>query len=721
MSGSLTPILAPRTVAVIGASRTPGTIGHEIVANLIRGGYVGSVYPVNPYARAICSIRAWPDIAAVPDRVDLALIVVPKASVEPVVVQCLAAGVGGLVIISAGFREVSGDGEERERRLRDLVRAHGVRLVGPNCMGVLNADPAVRMNATFAPRLPPFGRVAFVSQSGAMALSVLDYAREYGIGFAQFVSVGNKADVSGNDLLLEWEDDPAIGTILMYVESFGNPGRFLEIASRVTRKKPIIVVKSGRSRTGARAASSHTGALAASDVAVDALLTQAGVLRATTVEELFDLAMAFSGQATPRSRRTAVLTNGGGPGILVADALEAQGIELPELSPATVERLRPLFPAEASLRNPLDMIATATAAGYRAALGALLDDPAVDSAVAIFVPPLGLSQLEVTDAIASVAVEHPDRPIFAVLMGHEGLPQGRAELHPVGVPAFVFPESAARALAARCRYREWLERPVGERATLTRDLDAARRLIRHVRSEGRRRLSETDALELLATYRIPVARAPLARTVDEAVETAERIGFPVVLKIVAPAVVHKTEVGGVHVDLRTPDQVRAAYQAILRSARAAIPNVQIEGVLVQNLVREGREVIVGMSRDPAFGALLMFGLGGILVEVLRDVVFRIAPLSRQDARDMVRGIRGVKLLEGVRGAPPVDFPALENVLLQLSQLAEDFPEIIELDANPVLAFESGAIAVDCRVSLKNEGDAANGLPVSSPSQSPGGT
>ncbi len=697
--GTLDPILRPRSIAVIGASRTPGTIGHETVASLARGGYTGCVYPVNPKATAICSMRSYPDIGSVPEPVDLAVIVVPKEFVLDVTGHCIAAGVGGLVVISAGFREVGGEGVERERELRDLVRAHGVRMVGPNCMGVLNGAPEVRMNATFAPRLPPYGRVAFVSQSGAMGLSVLDYAREYGIGIAQFVSVGNKADVSGNDLLLEWEDDPTIGAILMYVENFGNPVKFLDIASRVTRKKPIIVVKSGRSRAGARAASSHTGALAASDVAVDAMVTQAGVLRASSVEELFDLAMAFSSTASPRSRRTAVLTNAGGPGILAADALEPNGLLMPDLSTTTVNRLRPLFPPEASIRNPLDMIASATPQGYRTALDALLSDPEVDSALAIFVPPLGVRQADVTDAIASVAVRHPAKPVLAVLMGHDGLPQGKAELHEVGIPAYIFPESAARALAALCRYREWQERPVGMLEEFPVDRDAARRLIDAAQAAGRTRLAETEALDLLDAYGIPAARAPLARSADEAVRLAEEAGFPVVLKVVAQAIVHKTEVGGVRTDLRDAEAVRAAWSAIEEGARRAHPDAVLDGMLVQRHVRGGRELLLGLSRDPSFGALLGFGLGGVLVEVLGDVVFRIAPLTRLDARDMLQGIRGARMLEGIRGAPPVDRTALEDILLRLSQLAVDFPEIAELDANPVLAFEDGAVAVDCRVLL----------------------
>src|SRR5215208_516964 len=407
---ALEPILKPRSIAVVGASRSPDTIGHQVVANLVRHGFTGAVYPVNPSAAAVHSIRAYPGVAALPDVPDVAVVVVPKQHVLGVAEECGRLGVRGLVVISAGFKETGPEGMERERELMAVVRRHGMRMVGPNCMGVINTAPAVSMNATFAPTMPPFGRAAFVSQSGALGVSVLDYASEYGIGIAQFVSMGNKPDVSGNDVLLEWEHDPAVDVILMYVENFGNPRRFLEIASRISRRKPIIVVKAGRSTVGARAASSHTGALAASDAAVDALLAQAGVLRADSVEELFDMAMAFTGQPLPRSRRTAVLTNSCGPGILAADALERVGLQVVELAPQTVERLRPLFPPEASVRNPLDMIASANAAGYRAALGAMLADPGVDSVVAIFTPPLGVRTEDVAHAIAEVATAEGPAP-----------------------------------------------------------------------------------------------------------------------------------------------------------------------------------------------------------------------------------------------------------------------------------------------------------------------
>jgi acetyltransferase len=694
---TLDAILRPRTIAVIGASRSPNTIGHQVLSNLIDHGFTGSVYPVNPHAASVHSIKAYPSVSALPEVVDLAVIVVPKAHVLDVAAQCGQAGVRGLVVISAGFRETGGAGVEAERQLMEIVTQHGMRMVGPNCMGVLNANPDVAMNATFAPTMPPFGHAAFVSQSGALGVSVLDYAAEYGIGISQFVSVGNKPDVSGNDLLLQWEHDADVRVILMYVESFGNPRRFFEIASRLTRTKPIITLKSAKSKAGARAASSHTGALAASDTAVDALLAQAGVLRAGSIEELFDMTMAFSGPSLPRSRRTAVLTNSGGPGILAADALETHALELVDLHPDTVAKLQPLFPPEASIRNPLDMIASATAEGYHTALEAMLADERVDSAVAIFVPPLGIRQEDVAESIVRVAQRYPQKPVLAVLMGRDGLPQGKAELHRAGIPAYIFPESAARALAAMRRQREWLARPDTPARAVTVDRARVTAIAARARQAGRTKLSELEALEVLAAYGIQAAPARLARDAEEAGRVATAIGFPVVLKIVSPQIVHKTDVGGIRANLDTVTAVKIAAVEMLDAVRQRAPEAIVDGILVQRMIQGGRETITGITRDPAFGPLVMFGLGGVFVEAIRDVVFRIAPIRPLDAHDMVRAIRGVAILDGVRGAPPVDFAALVDVLLRLSQLALDVPEIAELDINPLLAFADGVVAVDARV------------------------
>ena len=695
-AGALDPILRPLSVAVVGASRERGTIGNQVVVNLVDYGFTGMVFPVNPRAAAVHGIRAYPSVEAIGVPVDLAVVAVPKQHVLAVAEDCVKAGVRGIVVISAGFREVGPEGAERERLLVEVVRRGDMRMVGPNCMGVLNADPAVSMNATFAPLMPPFGGVAFVSQSGAMGFSVLDYAREYGIGISQFVSVGNKPDVSGNDLLVHWEQDPAVSVILMYTENFGNPHRFRELASRITKRKPIIALKSGRSAVGARAASSHTGALAASDSAVEALLGQAGVLRAASVQELFDMAMAFGRQPLPRSRRTAVVTNAGGPGILAVDALEASGMQLAELQADTVARLAPLFPPEASVRNPLDMIASATADGYRSALGALLADPGVDAVVSIFIPPLGIDQEAVAGSMAAAALEHPDTPVLAVLMGRNGLPQGKAELHEAGIPAYLFPESAARALAAMCRQREWLERPVDTPEALPVDRARAASIVGHARTERRTKLSEPEALALLDAYGIATSPAELASSADEAALAAARVGFPAAMKIVSPDITHKTDVGGVRLDLATPDDVHEAFTAMIDEVRRRVPNACIDGVLVQRMVMGGWETIAGVTRDRLFGPLVMFGLGGVLVEALRDVVIRLTPLGPRDAAEMVTGIRAASILAGIRGEPPTDRAALADAVRRVAQLAVDFPEIEEMDINPLLAFEHGVIAVDAR-------------------------
>jgi acetyltransferase len=700
MTDRVRALLAPRSIAVIGASSRSGTMGHQIVHNLITFGFTGAVYPVNLNATPVCAVRAYAHISDVPDPVDVAMIVVPKEHVLDVAEQCGVAGVKGLIVISAGFREMGTEGAAREQRLMDVVRRHGMRMVGPNCMGIVNADPAVSMNATFATATPPFGHAAFVSQSGALGLSVLDHAREYGIGISQFVSVGNKPDVSGNDLLLAWETDPSVKVILMYVENFGNPARFLEIAGRITKTKPIIVVKSGRSRAGARAATSHTGALAASDTAVDALLTQAGVLRASTIEELFDMAMAFEVRTLPRSRRTAVLTNAGGPGILAADAMDACGLDLVDLSPATVEALRPLFPKEASIRNPLDMIASATPAGYRTAMIALLADPAVDVVVPIFVPPFGVKQEDVAEAIVGAAESRTDKPVIAVLMGREGLPQGRAELYDARIPAYIFPESAARAIATLTRHVEWAARPAPQRVPLT-DVDAkcAKAIVASATADGREQLTQTEALALLEAYRIPVAKPCLATTIDEAVAAAAAAGYPVVLKVASADIIHKTDVGGVRVGIASENELRRAYREMLASVATAAPAARIDGVIVQRMMSGVCETIVGVTRDSSFGPMVMFGLGGIFVEALRDVVFRLAPVDGDEAMRMVTGLRGAKFFDGMRGAPPVDRDALVSVIRRLGQLAVDCPEIVELDVNPLLALEHGAVALDARARL----------------------
>ncbi len=702
MASSLDPLFHPESIAVIGASRNPGTIGYQIVHNLVRHGFSGVVHPVNPKARSIHSIPAYPSVSAIPGPVDMAVVVVPKEWVIQVVEECGKKGVKGVVVISAGFKEVGEEGVRLEEKLLATTRRLGMRLVGPNCMGLINNVEKVSMNATFAPTMPPRGATSFLSQSGAMGVTILDYAAEYGVGISQFASVGNKPDVSGNDLIEYWEDDPATRVILMYLESFGNPKRFIPIARRVTKKKPVAVVKSGRTGAGALAASSHTGALAGGDLAIDALLAQCGVLRANSINELFDMAMALESLPLPAGNRVAIVTNAGGPGIIIADACEFRGMEVVELSPETQTSLRKVFPAEASVRNPVDMIASATGESYEIALRHVLDDPLVDAAIAAFVPPLGVRQTDIASSIVRAVEDRGDKPVLAVLMGREGLPEGRAQLGAAGIPAYIFPESAARALGALHRYREWRDRPEEEPERFAVDRRGAEGILDRVQAAGRNQLTEVEALKLFSAYGIPTVPYRVAHSEDSAVRAAQELGYPVVLKILSPEIVHKTESGGVRVDINSDQEVTEAYRAILRAVRESNPYARMEGIMVERYIPGGREVIVGMSMDPAFGPILMFGLGGVYVEALKDVSFRIQPVTRTDAGEMVRSVRSFPLLEGLRGEAPSDLDTLVEVIQRVSQLVGDHERIVELDINPFLSFPEGGMAVDGRITLRKE-------------------
>ena len=696
---SLDAVFRPRSIAVIGASRTPGTVGYEIVDNLLTDGFTGVVYPVNPNAVAVHSIPAYASVADIPGDVDLAVIAVPKERAQAAVEACGVKGVRALVVITAGFREVGPAGATREQELLSTAQRYGMRMVGPNCLGVLSTAEDVRMNATFAPIMPPAGPISFMSQSGAMGVTILDYAAEYGIGIHHFVSVGNKADISGNDLLEYWAAEESTRVILMYLENFGNPRKFTRLAREVTRRTPIIAVKAGRTAAGARAASSHTGALAGVDTATDALLEQCGVIRVNSVEELFDMAMAFGHLPVPQGNRVAVVTNAGGPGIIITDACESLGLSVAELSAETQARLRENLPEEASVRNPVDMIATATPESYRLALEAVLADPNVDAAIAAFVPPLRVRQQDVARSIVEARKALPGKPMLAVLMGRAGLPEGRADLRAAGVPGYIFPEAAARALAGMYRYRQWLERPQGSIREYDVDQDVVSRIIDAAADAGADYLERDDVLAILDAYGIATLGSMRAAAADDAAAAARSRGLPVVLKIDSPDVVHKTDVGGVALDIRTEDEVRTAFNVMLARVRERMPDAQIDGVIVERFVTGGRETIIGMSQDPSFGPVLMFGLGGIYVEALKDVAFRVQPVSDIDAREMVRSIRGVKLLEGMRGEAPSDMNAIEDTIQRISQLVGDNPAIAEMDINPFVALERGGVAVDARIRI----------------------
>jgi acetyl coenzyme A synthetase (ADP forming)-like protein len=697
---SLRVIFAPASIAVVGASRRRGTIGRAIFDNLIEYGFRGAVYPVNPEARELAGKPCFPSIAAVGAPIDLAVIAVPARAVEQVLGECAAAGVRGVVVISAGFAEVSAAGRDAEKRLRQLVRGAGMRMVGPNCMGVLSTADAVQMNATFSPIFPPSGNVSMVSQSGALGLAMLDHARHLELGIADFISIGNKADVSVNDVLAYWHDDPRTRVIALYLESFGNPRAFARLAPMVARERPIVAVKSGRSAAGTRAASSHSAALANLDVGIDALFAQTGVIRVDTIEQLFDVCALLSSQPVPAGARVGVVTNAGGPGILLADACEAHGLSLPQLSPSTTAALRALLPPEAGLANPIDMIAAASPAHYEATLELVGRDPNIDAVVAIYVPPLVTQPEEIASAIARGAGRVPaDKPIATVFMSSKGTPALLSRGPRGAIPSYAFPENAAMALATATRYGAWRRQPQGQRMRLAADQEQA------VRAQIRRWLDAhpgdiwlpfEEIAGLLATVGVQVV--PHRVTGPEpaqAAAAAAELGFPVVLKAVAPDLLHKSDAGGVALALGEP-------RAVVAAAEAMRAKIALTGFVVQRQVPHAVEAFVGMTLDPSLGPLLVAGIGGTAVELYKDVAFRVTPLTDVDAAAMLDQLRGRALLDGFRGTPPADRAALIETIQRIAELVELVPELVELDLNPVLVLAPGAgvVAVDARARVR---------------------
>jgi len=702
VAASLLPMFYPRSIAIIGASREERSIGARVMRNTMGARFSGVVFPVNPNAPAVGAVKAYKSVLDIPDPIDMAVIVVPARAVLPVVQECADKGVKALVVISAGFSETGEEGTRLETELLDLVRSAGMRMVGPNCMGMLNTDPAVNLDVTFAPNYPPRGNVAMSSQSGALGIAILDYARSLDIGISSFISMGNKADVSANDLLLYWEGDPSTDVILLYLESFGHPRRFARISGRVNRKKPIVVVKSGRSQAGARAASSHTGSMASGEVAVSALFRQTGIIRTDTLEELFEVATLLANQPLPAGRRVGVLTNAGGPGILAADALSADGLDLPLFSAALQERLRAVMAAEASAGNPVDMIASASPDQYRVCLRELLASDEIDSVMVIYIPTAPRAARDVEQAVADVVAEGANgKTVLAVFMEADD-----GDLEPIdrggtSIPSYAFPEPAARALARAVRYAEWRARPEGTVAEFDdTDSDAVKDVIwgalGRLGLEGGWLLPhEADAV--LAAYGISHPRSRLVQAREEAVQAAAEFGGPVALKVVAPSALHKSDVGGLALDVQGEAAVAEAYDRVAAAAE------DLQGVLVQEFVKGGHEVIVGMAEDPYFGPLIAFGLGGVFVELIKDVSFRMNPVSDLDVDEMIREVKAARLLEGYRGAPPGDIPALKEVMQRLSALVEEVPEIVELDLNPVKVMEpgKGAVVVDARMRVRS--------------------
>ena len=704
---SIRNVLAPRSIAVIGASRQPGSIGQLVFQNIMEGGFSGVVYPVNPKADAIMAVKAYPSILDVPGEVDLAVIIVPTQFVARVADECGRKGVRAIIVITDGFRERGREGATREEELRDIALGHGMRLVGPNCMGIINADPEVRLNASFSRVFPPRGNIAFLSQSGAMGLVILQYASDLNMGISGFVSVGNRADISSNDLLQYWEDDPATRVILLYLESFGNPHKFSRIARRVSAKKPIVVVKGGATLVGSRAASSHTGALATPEVVSDALFRQAGIIRVDSIEGLFDVATLLSSQPPPEGKRLVIVTNGGGPGILAADASEQQGLTLPELSPETAGKLGQLIKWDIMVGNPLDLTGSVTPEEFEGSLRVLVEDDSVDAVLAVFVPAAVVDSTLVEDAIRRVSPRYQRRkkPLLACFMGQRGF---KARLGKAGsfVPCYPFPEDAVSALAKAVEYRELVKKPRGAVPRIKGiKREKARGIIETAMSQNKQRpfwLSTEETVELLDCYGIRTVGTAVAGSASEAAALAARTGFPVVVKLNSSTITHKTDVGGVVLDLNSKDEVKEAFNAIKKKLADMGRESEMEGVTIQRMVSGGVEIIAGVTQDPTFGPLIMFGLGGVQAELLKDIVLRLHPLTEMDASEMVSSIKMARLFEGFRGAPPSDIPTVQDLLLRLSAMVEDIPQIAELDFNPVkvMALGEGYRVVDARISLK---------------------
>ena len=694
----LEPFFNPQSVAVVGASRDPSKLGYAVLANLQDAGFPGPLYPINPKADEILGLKAYSSVLDIPDAVDLAVVVIPYRFVPAALEECGKKEIPAVVVITAGFREAGREGLARERELIETARKYNIRLIGPNCLGVI--DTATPLNATFAAGMPPAGPMAFMSQSGALGTAVLDMAMAGRIGFSKFASLGNKADVSEIDLLEAWGGDPDSRVILIYVEGLPDGQRFIDVARKITRQKPVVAIKSGVTASGSRAVSSHTGSLAGSEAAYKAAFRQAGVIRATSMEALFDYARAFAYQPLLSGDRIGIVTNAGGPGILATDALEHAGMRIARLGREATEALTDYLPGAASVANPVDVLGDALADRYEYAIRQVLDDPNVDGLVVI-VTPQAMTEIEQTAHAVGRMAREADKPVLGCFMGEARIETGIDVLWQYGVPNYPFPERAAAALAAMRDYRREQERPIFEVEPCEVCQPPVRELFDRVRSEGRVSIGDLEAWTVLDAYGFTVPKSRLAKTPEEAIEIAEDIGYPVVIKVASPDILHKTDVGGVRVNLRTADDVRDAFDLIMYRAGRYMPDARIWGCQVQQMVPGGREVLLGMSRDPQFGPLVAFGLGGIYVEALKDVAFRVAPFSRQEADEMIREIRSYRLLEGVRGEPPADHGAMVDALMRISQLVTDFPEILELDINPLMVFEDGrgAMAIDMRLVL----------------------
>jgi len=700
---SLDAYFRPASVAVIGASTNPSKLGHAVLKNLIEGGYInrGRVVPINPTGGEILGIPSYPSILNVPETIDLAVIVIPYPLVPAALRECGQKGVPATIVISAGFREAGMEGLERERELIQIAKEYHLRLIGPNCLGVI--DTYTPLNASFAAGTPPSGPMAFMSQSGALGTAVLDIALAGRLGLSKFVSLGNKADVSEVDLLQAWADDEHTRVILIYSEGLPNGQEFIRVARQITPKKPVIAIKSGVTQSGSRAVSSHTGSLAGSEQAYHAAFHQAGILRADSMEELFDAALAIGYQPELKGKRIAIVTNAGGPGILATDALERASLRMARFEVGTIHALESFLPDAASAANPVDVLGDARADRYRFAIQAVLTDPNTDGLLVVLTPQ-AMTEIEATAQAVGELGSKTDKPILACFMGEARVSNGIQILNRFGIPNYPFPERAGNAFRQMADYQEIKSRPPEKFEEFTFDPTPVKKIIAAVRSEGRLAIGDSEARAILQAYDLRIPRSEIAATPEDAIRIAGEIGYPVVLKIASPDILHKTDVGGVKVGLQNGEDVRDAYELMVYRAHRYLPEAHIWGCLVQEMAPAGGlEVLVGMNRDPQFGPLVTFGLGGIYVETLKDVTFRIAPFSRREAEEMTNEIRAHALLDGVRGKPRMDKRSIVDALLRIGQLVQDFHEIVELDINPLMVYpdEQGAIAIDMRLVLED--------------------
>ena len=699
----LSKIMKPKTIAVIGASTKEHTIGSDIMKRLQEYKFNGKIYPVNPKGGIIEGLQAYTTVNEIPDEIDLALIVVNAKFVLSTIDQCHQKGIKGLCIITAGFKETGKEGAELEKQLLAKVKEYGMRCVGPNCLGVVNTHPDIRMDACFAESLPERGNIGFVSQSGALGGGILNILKDLNLGFAQFISIGNQADVNAETALEYWENEEDVKQILLYMESIQTPANFRKLATRISKKKPILALKAGRSAAGASAASSHTGSLAGADKAANALLAQSGVIREYSLKNLFATAKVFANCPIPKGDRVAIITNSGGPGIMATDAVCEYGMQMAKISDETKEKLRSFLPSAASVKNPIDMIASAPIEHYKQTLETVIKDDNVDMIMVIYLPFLGLKDIDVARAVMEIKAQNPSKPIIGVFMTKSEFFTKLSDMD-VNMPFFMYAEEAADGFNRLNQQRKWIERPEGNIPTYSVDRQKASQIIKQSISEGRAQLTTRESIDVLDAYGIRVCKSGFAKDIDEAVNIANSIGYPVVMKMTSKTTSHKTDVGGVRVNIQSEEQLRNEYSDLIAKLKEKNLLEGLEGVIIQEMVKGNREMVCGIATDPQYGPMMMFGLGGVFIEVMKDVTFRIAPLSDMDAQEMIKSVKAYKLLEGARGTTPAQMDQIKETLLRLSQLVSDYPFIDELDINPLLISEKTGegIAVDGRIKVRLE-------------------